>query len=375
MSLRSSISISATCACWLLLALVTSARADETTGRWTGLLEGRANYYWERSTRVIVPAAKVSLESPDGIRMNVNYLVDVIASASIAQTGGGKDGVFTELRHGIGAGVGKTFALGDNELDLNLHGTYSTEDDYKSWLFGADGAYSWNDKDSSLLFGVTGVDDTVLSNADRTFRGKLRGVTLSTGLSQVLSPVLTLGLGYQLVYLDGYLGNPYRRALIGPLPHPEDPPDHRLRHNLQGQVSWFLPATQTTLQAYARLYLDSWDMFAVTPELRVYQQLTQSWTLRLRYRYYKQTGADFALKPGQTRYPTGYTGPLTDDPKLSAFDSQQIGVRTELALAALSGTFLDFLSRGLIDFSLDYQWCTSSFGNNVIGTLGGQLPF
>src|ERR1700759_1228744 len=90
------------------------ARADEASGRWTGLVEARtANYYWERSTRVVVPSARVTVESPNGIRIHADYLVDVIASASIAQTGGGSDKVYTELRHAIGTGIGKTVSVGN----------------------------------------------------------------------------------------------------------------------------------------------------------------------------------------------------------------------------------------------------------------------
>jgi hypothetical protein len=351
------------------------AQADEASGTWTGELDGRANYYWERSTRVVVPTARLSLEAPNGIRMEADYLVDVIASASIAQTGGGKDGVFTELRHGIGAGAGKRFSVGNNDLDISFHGVYSTESDYKSWLYGVTTSYAFNDKDTAISLGLLGVSDTVLSNANPSFRGKLNGVTASLNLTQVLSPVLLGSIGYEIVNLEGFLGNPYRNAVVGALPHPEAPPDTRLRHNIQASVSWFLPATSSTLELYGRVYTDSWKMFALTPEARIYQQLGRDWVVRLRYRFYDQTKAYFALPDGQTRYVQGYVGPLTNDPKLSAFRSQQIGGRIEWALAGLSGSFLDFISRGVLDLSVDYQWCSSSFGNNVIGTAGGRLPF
>jgi hypothetical protein len=362
----------------LLLALLMAApaRADEASGTWTGELKVRAaNYYWERSTRVVVPAAGVAVEAPNGLRMNVDYLVDVIASASVAQTGGGADGVFTELRHGVGAGAGKRFALGDNELDVRVHAIYSTEDDYKSWIYGANGSFSWNDKDSTLSLGLTRVSDTVQNNADATFRGELKGLTTSLGFSQILSPVLMLGLGYEIVYLEGFLGNPYRRALIGALPRNEAPPSDRLRHNIEGQLSWYLPSSQTTLQLYGRAYVDSWDVRAITPELRVYQQLGRDLVTRLRYRYYAQTRASFALPTGETKYAVGYTGPLTNDPKLSEFHSHQVGARFEYTLTALTGTVFDFGRRLVLDLSFDYQWCTSSFGNNVIATAGGRLPF
>jgi len=357
-----------------VLGCISPAHADEASGTWTGEIEGRPNYYWERSTRVIMPAARVSLEAPNGVRMSAAYLVDVIGSASIA-SGVGKDGVFTELRHAVNTAVGKKFAVGDNEFDLSAHGTFSSEPDYKSWLYGVRGSFSWNERNSTLRLGLVRVDDSVLSNAMPTFRGELAGLTTNLGFTQLLSPVLILGACYQFVYLDGFLGNPYRNALVGPLPRAEAPPDHRVRHNAELQLSWFLPTTETTLQLYARTYLDSWEIFALTPEVRAYQSLGRHWTLRARYRFYEQTRAEFALASGQTRYPVGYTGPVTSDPKMSAFHSHQVGLRVEFRLAGLSGSFLDFAKDAVLDVNFDYQASTSSFGNNVIGSAGGRLPF
>jgi Protein of unknown function (DUF3570) len=355
--------------------LASAARADEASGTWTGELNVRAaNYYWERSTRVIVPAAGVAVEAPNGLRMNVNYLVDVIASASVG-SGVNGDGVFTELRHGVGAGAGKKFALGDNDLDLGVHAIYSTESDYTSWIYGANGSFAWNDKDSTLSLGLTRVADTVMSNANPGFRAGLTGLTTSLGFAQVLSPVLVLNVGYELVVLDGYLGNPYRSPLVGPLPRSETPPRQRLRHNAEGQLSWYLPDSQLTLQLYMRAYVDSWDVRALSPELRAYKQLARDWVGRLRYRYYVQSAADFAAPGTVGQYAAGYTGPLTKDPKLSAFDSHQLGARLEFTLTGLTGTILDFGKRAVLDLSFDYQWCTSAFGNNVIATAGGRLPF
>ncbi|HEX2677541.1 MAG TPA: DUF3570 domain-containing protein, partial [Polyangiales bacterium] len=201
----------------LLGAFALPARADEASGTWTGEVEGRGNYYYERSTRVIVPTIKAGVEAPNGVRLGAEYLVDVISSASIAQTGGGSDGVFTEYRHGVGLNVGKAFDLGQAQLDFTLHGHYSTEDDYKSRTYGLVSGLTWNDKATTLTLGLTRVDDTVLSNVTPSFEGNLQGLVTSLTLNQVLSPRVTFGIGYQLGVLEGFLSNPYRNALIGPL--------------------------------------------------------------------------------------------------------------------------------------------------------------
>jgi hypothetical protein len=370
-----------------LFAMPGAARADEASGTWTGNVEVRGNYYLERSTRVMMPAVRVNLETPNGIRARASYVLDVIASASIAQTGGAKDGVFTELRHGIGQmALGKKIDTGNAEIDLAVHGTYSTEDDYKSLTYGIVGSAAVNEKNTTLTLGVTRVDDTVESNIDRTFRGQLGAISFGLGLSQLLSPVLKFDVGYQLQYLEGFLGNPYRRALVGArpragsdklmggLPKPEDPPDSRWRHNLEGALSWYLPTSATTFQLYLRGYTDSWGIQALTPEPRVYQQIGNNLVLRARYRFYTQTRADFAPEDGQTAYPVDYMGPLTNDPKMVRFHSHQVGLRLTYQLAFLTG-WLRGLRDVAMDVNLDRGWTTSSFDNYWVGSIGARVAF
>jgi len=362
---------------WLIASgvAVASVRADEASGTWSGEIEGRGNYYLERSNRIMIPTGRVAVESPGGVRVHADYLVDIITSASIA-TGTTDDKVFTELRHGVGAGLGKTFDLGSSEFNLDAYGVYSTESDYKSWLFGARGSFAWNQKTSTVSLGVTGVSDRIYSTRDPLFRGELHGLTASVGFSQVLSPRLVLSLGYQFVLLEGYLGNPYRSTQNeGQASLREHPPEQRIRYNVEAQLAWYIPATRSTLQAYARYYTDSWDLRAITPEVRFYQDLGRYWNLRLRFRYYEQGEVYFAPSSGTTKYPVGYAGPTTNDPKLVAFHSQQLGARLSFSLLGLEGGLLDFASRVVLDVSFDRQWCPNFFGNNIMGSLGGRLAF
>src|SRR5579862_1045924 len=46
----------------VLLMAAGPVMADEASGTWTGTVEARGNYFWERSTRVIVPTFKVVTE-------------------------------------------------------------------------------------------------------------------------------------------------------------------------------------------------------------------------------------------------------------------------------------------------------------------------
>ncbi len=358
---------------WLLALLAATAhvRADEATGTWTGEVEGVGNYYWERSTRVVVPRFGAKLVAPNGVGVSAGYLVDVISSASIAQTGSDEDAVFTELRHGIGLGVGKEFDLGETPLDLQLHGIYSTEDDYKSLSYGLGAAFSLDRRASVLRLSLNRIEDDIESNADTTRHEELGGFSVGANWEQILGRTLVLTGGYQIGYLEGFLANIYRRALIGPLPFPEDHPRERWRHSAELRLRWLIPATATAIHFMPRAYLDSWDIRALNPEVRVYQELwTPEVVMRLRYRFYTQSAAEFF----RASYPQGYMGHVTNDPKMSEFDTHYAGIKFDFQLGFLDGV-LDFASRGRLYMNFERIWNTNSFGNGVIAQVGGILPF
>jgi hypothetical protein len=360
------------------LCLASVARADESSGTWTGSLEGRGNYFWENSTRVIVPEAEVNIEAPNGVRAGVGYLVDAISSASIAQTGSDMDQVFTEFRHGVHLNVGKEFDLGTVQLDPSAHATYSTEDDYTSWIYGVGADLSFDERTNKVSLGVTLVNDAIEANNDPAFDGELNGITTSLAYERVLTPTLVLTVGYQLGYLQGFLGNPYRRVVFAEgAPIREAPPGERTRHNASAKLSWFIPPSRTALQLLYRGYIDTWDIGAITPEVRVLQEIGDDLIARVHYRFYAQTAASFIRSDG-TPYPGSSGAPMSassNDPKLDELVTHTFGGGLEYRLSFLEGSFLDFASGASIDVSVDRYLTTSSFGNGVMATAGGRLPF
>ncbi|MDH3728991.1 MAG: hypothetical protein OER77_15780, partial [Myxococcales bacterium] len=85
------------------------------TGTWTGDVQLRGNYYWDRSTRVVAPEIIAQLEAPQGSRLRVDYLVDSITSASIA-AGALEDTRFNEIRHDVAVKGGHEFYERENPV-------------------------------------------------------------------------------------------------------------------------------------------------------------------------------------------------------------------------------------------------------------------
>ena len=371
-----------------LLALTTGApaRADEATGTWTGEVGVQGNYYWETSTRVVAPEVRLRLTSPEGTDIRAEYLVDSITSASIA-AGVVEDIRFTETRHQVSAGIGHEFDLGEAQLRLDASTRISHEPDYlatgvtlastlslaqRCTLIGASLTYIHDDVGSVIRGSQPrmGDDGRDLSNRGRV--GQLEGFTLGLSLSQILTPQLVASVGYDLVHNWGYLQNPYRGVSIEGVVRPEEHPDQRTRHSLYGRVAFYVPETGTAFHALYRFYLDEWDLAAITPEGRIYQEIGDLVTLRLRYRYYNQTRSFFYRAPDQYTVDHPF---VTNDPKMQDFSSHLVGVHARVGLGLLEGSVFDFASHGEVWFSFDHWWQTSRFGNGVIAQAGVRVGF
>jgi hypothetical protein len=362
------------------IAVATPVRADRASGTWTGAVEARGNYYWEQSTRVVAPAIHAELESPEGVRLNGHYLVDSITSASQA-AGTQEDVAFTEIRHDFSLGGGYEFDLGEAQLRLDGNMDFSFEPDYRSVGAGINAALSLDQRATTLRARVFYIHDDVSEKvrggpsgiSDRGQVGELNGIATTLVWDQVLAPNLTAQVGYDLVYLTGFLQNAYRRIAVQGTPRDENHPGTRWRHAVSGRLAWFYRPTRTAFHAMYRAYVDSWDVSALTPEARVYQELGAFAQLRLRYRYYTQTAAYF-YEANSANY-TLTEQYVSADPKMSRFHSHLAGIQLLLKMEFLEGTSLHFFREASLDLNFDYIWRTNRFGNGVIAEAGFRVPF
>ncbi len=368
----------------LVAILPLAAAADETSGTWTGNLEARGNYYWETSTRVVAPEVTLNLEAPNGVRVNGHYLLDSITSASVA-AGAITDVRFTELRNDFALGTGYEFDLGDANLDTNVRARYSQEPDYSSLAGTVSTALSLAERATVLRYnltvfhdevgqrfrGNTRTDPTGRDLSDRGKQGDFNGVVMNFVWSQTLTPVLTLDIGYDLGVLTGFLQNAYRQVSIDGMLMREHHPDQRTRHTVHGRLAYLFEPTNTAIHLLYRAYVDNWDIAALTPEIRLYQEIGDIVMLRARYRYYNQTHAFF-------QHDAGYS--LTDqywtaDPKMTAFHSHLVGGLLLVHLGFLERTPLDFAWNATLELGLEYVWRTNRFGNGIIGQVALRVPF
>ncbi|MAT26926.1 MAG: hypothetical protein CMN29_18575 [Sandaracinus sp.] len=371
-----------------LLVPARPASADEASGTWTGDVELRGNYYWERSTRVIAPAVSTRLQAPNGLRVNAEYLVDAITSASQA-AGVLEDVRFTEIRHEGTVGLGGEIDLGDAQLDLSGSFRVSREPDYLSIGGGLNAGLALNDRATTLRLGAYVIHDEIRqrfqagtgtrpdfmgegTSAD-AFEESFNALSLTAGIEQVLSPVVYFNVTYQYNYLNGFLANAYRRVAVADVLRPENHPGVRHRQSLTGRLAGHIRRTRTSVHVIYRAYWDSWDIAAITPELRVYQQLARYTHLRLRWRHYRQRRA-FFYEPAYAD-DTPEDAYVTADPKMSTFHSHLAGFQLLLGMGFLEDTALDAFREATLDLNFEYIWNTNRFGNGVIAQVGLRIPF
>jgi len=335
-----------------LAAAAAPAHAD-------GELTVRGAYYKERATRVEQPMLDARFDVGDAGTLDAHFLVDAITSASV--------GAFEEKR--VEAGAGYAQVLGDYTVGGSAR--YSSEPDYKS-AFGAlrFGAEAF---DKNLTLGLTvgaGHDD--ISNAGdpgmTRITGTLDSYLVSASVAQLLDENTVASLVYDLSYLDGYQQNPYRRVGVGGMLALEVHPDTRTRHAGAAMVRRFLPRTATTVVGAYRLYRDDWGILAHTPEVRVIQEVGDTVTFGVSYRYHRQRAADF----WRAAYATTDTY-VSDDPKIARMTTHDLAAKLAVtgATLGLEGRWEALRGEAMIEYYVQ----SAAFGNAIIAHAALTIPF
>jgi hypothetical protein len=258
---------------------------------------------WSLSGNVAVDV--VSSSSVD-VRSSPLGKVDVVTTASGGtQTSGG---TMTDRRLAATLGAGWNSGRGHT---FGLSASYANERDYNSVGGGVNASLDFLGRLTTVLGGVSFTQNWIASMIDPAFAQRMWDVGWSLGVAQVLGRRDALRLRYDGAVADGYQASPYRNVRFGdwtpvigdherimfvgtigsPDGLPEKEPDIRVRHALV--LEWVHSFTEKLgLFSQARLGTDSWgvDNLSVAAELRA---ATTWWRLRLGYRFYAQSSADF----------------------------------------------------------------------------------
>jgi len=244
--------------------------------------------------------------------------VDAVSSASAVRQGDG--GGFKEVRKEIVTGLKHRL----ENTTLGLSYAHSDEDDYRSHAAGLSVSHDFFMNNTNILAAFSHSEDEVSSLNPRSgevWPQDKDANNFTVVVTQLLSPFSFMRIGGSVSDVDGYQASPYREVVIGGTSQLEVHPDTRLRQSYFFWLNRYFE-TRTSGHLNGTYYRDDWGVTAQAAELKLYQYLFDPLILRLRYRYYTQTAADF-YKPNRTRFEAF----MSADPKLRDFDADLYGVK------------------------------------------------
>lgn len=210
---------------------------------------------------------------------------------------------------------------------------FSREDDYVSRAPAVSLAMDFNERNTTVGLGYADFFDTFRPQGAFAGQGGEKRIRAgSATLAQSLTPLTLAGVTATYVDSRGYLGHPYNPPIdaTGTLLTEVVPGSKRAGAiSLQLVQGYLLGERLGSVNLDGRRYQDTWGVKSSTVDLKICQYLRDGLYVRLRGRYYRQTGAAFA----KDVY-TGDEAYRTADVRWYPFSSYLVG-------AKLSGAFPD----------------------------------
>lgn len=351
------------CALWLLPLWASSAAAQSQVSLGTSAFREAGG---PLDMLVIVPEVDAEVSLADAVAVDASWTADVVSGASVAivdQPAESVDAIstasVTDVRHELGGGV----TLRDGQSSLGAGYRYGTEEDYRSHGFHVSAGTELWDRNTGLQITYARAFDSVCDSVDASEpvlkqrldssegcfedsaddRAERRlGLHTAQGVwTQSWTPWLAMQTTLSAQLVHGFQSNPYRAVRVGRSAAQEHHPVDRGRFALGTGLRVWLEPLSGALQPQLRVYRDTWSVRSLTAELGYEQVIGAGLRLRVRGRYYWQTGAaffsdDYLLEP-RGQYFTGdrelspmrsmllggeltWTAPTNDEGKVLFFD-------------------------------------------------------
>ncbi len=376
---------------WLLgactsLLQVGSAHAEDS-------LTFKAQSWQEDNHRIRVDSQYALVETditPDA-RFKLMGLIDSIAGATptgeLPTHPGYTDAHMEDERKAWDA----NFAYQLKRVNVAVSYGVSRESDYVSNGYSLNTLTDFNEKNTLLLLGWGHTDDIISESKlgwvkDRTKTGN----DLIIGLTQLLSPDLSVTANVSYGRSTGFLSDPYKIVSTTMLDLDPGtyytPPENRPEE--KDKVSVFIGANRHfdnlngAADASYRFYSDSFGIRSHTVELKWIQRLGTHFTLEPSVRYYRQSVADFYYydldQAGVVTSiaPSGETGTgrgpfYSSDYRLSKMETFNLGLKLSYEInrhCSADIAYERYLMRGL-----DNQTPSSAYADADVFTVGLKL--
>jgi Protein of unknown function (DUF3570) len=272
------------------------------------------------------PALLIRKSMADRVSLSASYYVDMVSNASIDVVTTASP--FNERRNEIGLGL--DYAYRDSLLTLST--TRSKEPDYVADSVSMDVSQEVFGGMTTVNLGFTRGSDDV-GKVGEGFFDTATHWRYRLGVTQILTPRWLMSANLEAVSDDGYLGSPYRSALVFGAAVPERNPRTRSSRAIKfGAIGEILP--RTAVRGEYRYFWDNWDIKAHTFEAGLSRYVGESFLIDGYLRHYSQSHALFYSDNATTE--TIY---VSRNRQLSTFNSLGLGAKVSYVYAQVPGKY------------------------------------
>ncbi|MDZ7645074.1 MAG: porin [Woeseiaceae bacterium] len=238
------------------------------------------------------PSVLVRKQVAKSLSVVGNYYVDMVSSASIDVVTTASP--YTEERKQWS--LGADYLRGNTTMSLGYTSSEESDFDAETWSLSVSQDMFGDLTTLSLSYALG--DDVVGRSDDETFARDNTRQHYGIGVTQILTRNLITTLNVETITDEGFLNNPYRSvryadsgSATGYSFEPELYPATRTSNAVGLRARYFLPY-RAALQGEYRFFTDTWNIDSHTAAI-AYVHPLGPWTLRLKYRWHDQTGAEF----------------------------------------------------------------------------------
>ena len=298
------------------------------------------------------PALLVRKSLLDKVSLTGTYYVDMVSNASIDVVTTASPYKETRKEYAVGA----EYAYRDSLLSMSY--SNSDEPDYKAQGLSIDASQEVFGNMTTIKLGFTRGQDDV-GKVGEGFFDYAKHWRYRLGVTQILTPTWLATLNLEAVSDEGFLGSPYRAALVFGAFVPERNPRTRSSRSIKmGAIGEIMP--RTSLHVDYRYFYDTWEIKAHTFEVGGSRHVGESFLIDGYLRYYKQSAALFYSDNAQAE--TVY---ISRNRQLSTFDNIAPGVRVTYSYKQVPGKYE-------IKGNLNYEYQRYKF-SDFTDVRSGQL--
>jgi hypothetical protein len=283
------------------------------------------------------PALLVRKSLAEKVSLSATYYVDMVSNASIDVVTTASPYKETRTEYGLGAEYVYRNAR------MTLSGSSSKEPDYRADALNVDLAQDVFGGMTTVNLGFSRGADEVGRKNSPEFSQDAHHWRYRLGLTQILTPTWLANLSVEAIADDGYLGSPYRTALVFGASVPERVPSTRSSRAVKLRVLGEA-GRHGVVSADYRYYWDNWGIAASTVGIGFSRYFGENVLADATLRYYTQSGALFYSNDAQAE--TTY---VSRNRQLSTYSGFAPGLRVSYRARAVPGRY-DLRLNGAYEF-------------------------